>query len=71
MEFKLRGGMPGMPQLPPGAPYLLIVPGALLIGFALLLFFNPWLIAYMIASLFLVVGGLLVFAGMRAKRMLG
>ena len=71
MEFKLRGGMPGMPQLPPGAPYLLIVPGVALGLIGILVIWNPWLIAYFVGSLFLLLGALLVFAGLRAKRMLG
>lgn len=71
MEYRIKGGMPGMPQLPPGAPLLLIVPGIALICFGLLLFFNPWLLVWIVAGMFVLVGALLTFAGMRAKRMLG
>lgn len=71
MEFRLKGGTPGMPQLPPGAPYLLLVPGVCLIGFGLLLFFNEWLLRWILAGMFLVVGALLTMIGLRAKRMMG
>lgn len=71
MEFKLNGGMGGMPQLPPAAPYLLMVPGFALCFFGLLLFFNEWLLRWIIAGLFLVIGGLLALAGLRAKKLMG
>ncbi len=71
MEYKLKGGMPGMPQLPPAAPYLLLVPGLCLCGFGLLLFFNEWLLRWIMAGMFVVVGGLLALIGLRAKKMMG
>ena len=71
MDFKLRGGMPGMPQLPPHAPMLLIVPGVGFILFGVTLIFNAWLLVYMVAGIFLLLGGLLTMAGLRAKKMLG
>jgi hypothetical protein len=71
MEFQLRGGMGGMPSLPPSAPILLLVPGACLVGFGLLLFFNEWLLRWIMAGMFVLIGALLLMAGMRMKRMLG
>ena len=71
MEFKLKGGMGGMPQLTPAAPYLLIVPGVFLLAVGMLLFFNEWLLRWIVAGMFLVLGGLLTLAGMRAKKFLG
>jgi uncharacterized membrane protein len=69
MTFQLNRG--GLPQFPPNAPLFLIVPGAGLALFGLLVLFNPDLIRWMVGGLFLVVGGLMLFAGMRARKMLG
>ena len=52
MEYKLKGGMPGMPQIPPGMPMLLMFIGACLIFFGALLFANEWLLRYIVAGLF-------------------
>ncbi len=77
MEYRMKGGMAGMggmggmPQLPPGAPMLLLVPGACLLGFGLLLFFNEWLLRWIMAGMFVVLGSLLVLIGLRAKKMMG
>ena len=71
MDFKLKGGMPGMPQLPPAAPLILIVPGAGMILFGVLIFANEWLLRWIVAGMFCLLGALLLFAGMRAKRMMG
>lgn len=71
MEYRMKGGMGGMPQLPPAAPYLLLVPGVCLLGFGFLLFFNEWLLRWILAGMFVFVGGLLTLFGLRVKRMLG
>lgn len=78
MNINLKGGMPGMgmpgmgmPTLPPQLPMVLFVIGAAIAGFGLLLLFNPWLLHYLIAGLFIAIGALFVLIGLRAKRMLG
>lgn len=71
MEINLNRGMPGMPQLPTQLPTLLLVIGAGVFGFGLLLLWNEWLLRYMVAGVFLVIGAVLVLTGLRAKRMLG
>ena len=70
MEYKLKGGMPGMPQIPPGMPLLLMVIGAGFIFFGALLFANEWLLRYIVAGLFVLIGGLILLIGLRTKRML-
>ena len=49
MEYRLKGGMPGMPQLPPAAPYIPLVIGAGLMLFGIMLFFNEWLLRWIVA----------------------
>jgi len=71
MEFNLNRGMPGMPQLPTQLPTLLIVIGGLFAGFGLFVLFNPAIIQWLVAGVFLLIGGLLLMTGLRAKRMLG
>ena len=71
MDIKLNRGPSGMPQIPLQLPTLLIVLGAGSVVFGLLLLFNQWLLQWLIAGVFLVVGGLLLVTGMRAKKMLG
>jgi hypothetical protein len=71
MDFKLKGGMPGMPQLPTQLPTLLFVLGGAAIGFGLLLIWNQFLLVYIVAGLFILLGALLLITGLRAKRMLG
>ena len=71
MDIKLNRGVPGMPQIPLQLPTLLIVLGGGSVGFGLLLLFNEWLLRWLIAGCFLVVGGLLLMTGLRAKKMLG
>jgi uncharacterized membrane protein YphA (DoxX/SURF4 family) len=71
MDIKLNRGTPGMPQIPIQLPTLLIVLGAGSVVFGLLLLWNEWLLRWMVAGIFLVVGGLLLMTGMRAKKMLG
>jgi uncharacterized membrane protein HdeD (DUF308 family) len=68
MDFNLPRG--GMPQLPPQVPMFLLIPGVLLIGLGVLVIWNPFLIQYMVAGVFIVLGLLLVLAGRRMQRML-
>jgi hypothetical protein len=71
MDFKLKGGMPGIPQIPSQLPLLLFVLGGGAIGLGLLVLFNPWLLVWMIAGVFILIGVVLVLTGLRAKRLLG
>lgn len=72
MDFTLNRGMPGgMPQLPPALPNLLLLVGGCIAMFGLLLLWNEWLLRYLVAGVFLVLGGLLLLIGLRAKKMLG
>ena len=71
MDIRLKGGMPGMPTIPPQLPLLLFFVGGGVFAFGLLLLFNPWLLQYLVAGMFLVLGGLLLIVAWRAKRMLG
>jgi hypothetical protein len=58
----------GMPQIPPHAPYLLIIPGVSLAVLGVLVIFNPDLIAYMFGGCMLALGLLIAFAGWRLMR---
>ncbi|MBL8732784.1 MAG: hypothetical protein JNN13_10485 [Planctomycetes bacterium] len=71
MDIKLNRGMPGMPSLPPNLPVILMVLGAMCAGFGLLLLFNEWLLRWLVAGIFIVIGALLFLTAMRARRMLG
>lgn len=72
MDINLKGGgMPGVPSIPPNLPMLLLVVGIAAIGFGLLLLFNEWLLRYLVASIFILIGGVILLVGARAKRMLG
>ncbi|MCB9876188.1 MAG: hypothetical protein H6835_01190 [Planctomycetes bacterium] len=71
MDIKLKGGMPGMPSVPPQLPMLLLLLGAGAVGFGFLLLYNPNLLVYLVAGLFFLIGALLLITGWRAKRMLG
>ena len=71
MEYKLKGGMPGMPQVPPAMPMILLILGIGMIGFGVLLFVNEWLLRYIVASVFVLLGALLTVAGARAKKLVG
>ena len=71
MDIRLKGGMPGMPTIPPQLPLLLLFLGAGAVGFGLLLLFNEWLLRWLVAGVFLLLGGLLLVVAWRAKRMLG
>ena len=52
--------MPGMPMIPPQLPALLTLlgGGAAFLGFMLLL--NEWLLRWLVAGVFLLIGGLLL-----------
>jgi hypothetical protein len=71
MDIKLTRGMPGMPQIPTQLPVLLFLLGGGAIAFGLLLIWNEHLLRWLVASLFLAFGALLVLVGLRAKRFLG
>ena len=71
MDIKLNRGLPGMPQVPQQLPTLLLVIGAAFAGSGVLLLMNEWLLRWLIAGLFLLIGALLLLTGMRAKRLLG
>jgi hypothetical protein len=74
MDIKLKGGfpgMPGIPQIPSQLPMLLFLFGGGAIGIGLLVLFNPQLVVWMVAGVFMLVGAILVLTGLRAKRLLG
>lgn len=72
MDFTLNRGLPGgMPQLPPALPNLLLLVGGCIAGLGLLLLWNEHLLRYLVAGVFLAIGGLLLLIGVRAKKMLG
>jgi hypothetical protein len=71
MDIKLNRGMPGMPPIPTQLPTLLLLLGAAAIGFGLLLLWNEWLLRWLVAGVFLVIGAVLALTGLRAKKMLG
>ena len=60
-----------MPSLPPQLPIILLVLGVASVGFGLLLLGNEWLLRYLVAGVFILIGGILLLTGWRAKRMLG
>ncbi|HEB54253.1 MAG TPA: hypothetical protein ENI87_13455 [bacterium] len=71
MDINLKGRMPGVPSLPPQLPSLLLALGCGSIGLGVLLIMNPELLTYLVAFVFILIGGLLLLTGWRAKRMLG
>ena len=72
MDINLKGGgLPGMPSIPPNLPMLLLIVGIAAIGFGLMLLWNEWLLRYLVAGIFILLGGLVLLIGARAKRMLG
>lgn len=72
MDINLKGGgMPGVPSIPPNLPMVLLILGIASIGFGLLLLWNEWLLRYLVAGIFILLGGLILLIGARAKRMLG
>ena len=68
MEINLNRGMP---SVPPNLPVLLMMLGAGSIVFGMLLIWNEWLLRWIVAGVFLLIGALLLLTGLRAKRMLG
>jgi hypothetical protein len=71
MDIKLNRGMPGMPQIPTQLPILLFVLGGAFILLGALLITNEWLLRWLVAGVFLAIGGVLVLTGLRAKKILG
>ena len=71
MDIKMSRGIPGMPQVPPQLPMLLILLGGASAGFGLLLLWNEWLLRWIVAGVFLLIGAVLLVTGLRAKRMIG
>ena len=71
MDIHPNRGMPGMPQIPTQLPTLLIMIGAAMAGLGVLLLVNPQLLVWLVAGVFLVLGGLFLLVGLRAKKMLG
>ncbi len=69
MDINLNRG--GMPAVPPNLPFLLMMLGGGAIGLGLLIIFNEELLRWMVASVFLLIGAVLLFTGLRARRMLG
>ena len=71
MDINLKGGMPGMPSIPPQLPVLLLFLGAGAVFLGLMLFWNEDLLRYLVAGVFLLIGAILLLTGWRARRMLG
>lgn len=71
MDIHLNRGMPGMPQMPTQLPTLLILLGSIAAGFGLLLLWNEWLVRWLVAGVFLLIGAVLLLTGLRAKKLLG
>lgn len=69
MDIHLNRG--GMPNVPAQLPTLLLLLGGGAICLGLLLLWNEWLLRWLVAGVFLLLGGVLVLTGLRAKRMLG
>lgn len=55
----------GMPQIPPQAPYILIVPGLALAALGIIIIVNPAIIAFMVGGFMVLIGILLAFLGWR------
>ncbi|MBL8735901.1 MAG: hypothetical protein JNL12_05680 [Planctomycetes bacterium] len=71
MDFKLKAGMPGMPSIPPQLPGVLFVLGAAVAGFGMLVLIYEWLVRWLVAGVFMVLGLVLLMTAARARRMLG
>lgn len=68
MEINLNRGLP---QLPTQLPTLLLIVGGGSLFLGLMLIWNEWLLRWMVAGVFLLIGALLLVTGLRARRMLG
>lgn len=66
MNINLNRG--GMPQMPPHAPFLLIVPGVALAALGVIVIVNPHIIAYLFGGFIGAVGLLLALAGWRLQQ---
>ena len=71
MEYKLKGGMPGMPQVPPALPQILMAAGVGMAFLGLLVIYNQELLRYMVGGVFVLLGALLALIGYRARRLVG
>ena len=71
MDFQLGRGMPGMPQVPQQLPTLLFVIGAIAVGFGFAVLVYEWLLRWLVAGVFVLLGVVLWATAARAKRMLG
>lgn len=71
MDFKLKAGMPGMPSIPPQLPSVLFVLGAAVAGFGMLVLVYDWLVRWLVAGVFMILGLVLLMTAARARRMLG
>lgn len=71
MDIKMNRGMLGMPTLPPQLPALLFVLGAAAAGFGLLVLVYEWLLRWLVAGVFMVIGLVLLMTASKARRMLG
>ncbi len=71
MDFKLKAGMPGMPSIPPQLPSVLFVLGAAVAGFGMLVLVYEWLVRWLVAGVFMILGLVLLMTAARARRMLG
>lgn len=60
-----------MPTIPPQLPVLLTMLGAGAVFLGLMLLLNEWLLRWLVAGVFVLIGGLLLVVAWRAKRMLG
>ena len=71
MDFQLGRGMPGMPKVPQQLPMLLFVIGAAAVGFGFAVLVYEWLLRWLVAGVFVLLGVVLLATAARAKRMLG
>lgn len=71
MDFQLGRGMPGMPQVPQQLPTLLFVIGAAVVGLGFAVLVYDWLLRWLVAGVFVLLGVVLLATAARAKRMLG
>lgn len=71
MDFQLGRGMPGMPQVPQQLPTLLFVLGGAAVGLGFAVLIYEWLLRWLVAGVFVLLGVVLLATAARAKRMLG